>query len=172
MPPTHWKAFREKQEEPGPENPGAGGARKESRGPREGWVEAGRNGKEEAERAGALSLSPRASAGPSGVTVGRTGRKPVLAGRAGSVPRGHHTPPAAARTCRGWTQAALATNVKCQSFGIWGSALKALLTKSPPSPKPCCPCPTLKTLPAMPYPTAVFKLMPVPLLPAPPSNWG
>lgn len=47
MPPTHWKAFRGReqdsgrQEEPEPENPGAGGARKERKGPREAWVDRG-----------------------------------------------------------------------------------------------------------------------------------
>lgn len=94
-----WKDFRwekegsGRQQEPDPEKPRAGGARKERK-RLQGRMGGGRKQKEmeERKRKGRV-LSLWSSAGPSGVTMGRKGRKHVVAEGTGSMSRGHHTPP-------------------------------------------------------------------------------
>lgn len=177
MPPAHWKALRGReqgsgsQEEPAPPPPE----------PRSGWGKErqqrpqGRMGgsrkREEMERrkrkGRELSLRSLLLAPQESLWAGKEGSMSCPADRECAQRTPHPTSCCPNLLPARWAQAALATNVKCQSFGIWGSAIKAQLTKSPPLPKHSCPCPTPKTLPTMPYPTADFKLTPVSLLPAP-----
>lgn len=119
--------------------------RKERKRP-QGRMGGGRKQKEmeERKRKGRV-LSLWSSAGLSGVTVGRKGRKHVLAEGTGSVPRGHHTPPAAARTCLWLGSGRSVHKWKCQPFGIWG------FDHQGPDAKASHPCPS---------PTAAFTLTP------------
>lgn len=126
---------------------------------------------EERKRKGRV-LSLWSSASPSGVTVGRKGRKHVLAEGTGSVPRGHHTPPAhtpltAARTCLWLGSGCSVHRWKCQPFGIWGFGHQGPAAKVSP---------IAKALPPMPHPTAVFKHTPAlsssPVLPCPRDGSG
>lgn len=108
------------------------------------------------------------SAGPSGVTTDRKGRKHVLPEMTGSVPRRHHTPPAAAQTCHWLGSGFSVYSVSASLLGLrlshQGPAVKVFSIH-----KALLPTPIPKTLPAVPYPTAVFKptsVFPTPLLQA------
>lgn len=122
--------------------------RKKRKGP-QGRMGGGRKQKEmeERKRKGRV-LSLWSSASPSGVTMGRKGRKHVLAEGTGSMPRGHHTPPAhtplaAARTCLWLGSGRSVHRWKYQPFGIWGFGHQGPAAKVSP---------IAKALPRMPHP--------------------
>lgn len=126
--------------EPDPEKTEAGGERKGRKGP-QGRMGGGRK-QEETElrkrkgRAGRSSLSPGSSAGPSGATVGRKGRKSVLAeGDRERVPTGHHTPPAAALTCLWLGSDCCVYKWKTNFWGL-GVQPSRHSCQSPPIPNP------------------------------------
>lgn len=132
------------------------GEKRKKRAPgKDGWME-----EAEMERKG-WELSPWSSAGPSGVSVGRRGRKCVLLRGQGVCPEDTTPHQLLPKLAAGWARAALATNAGASllEFRVQPSrpsCLSLLHCQSPPTHAP-----PPKTLPAEPYPAAFLKLIPV-----------
>lgn len=127
MPPTHWKAFRGRehgsgqQEEPDPENPGAGGARKERKGPQGSM--GGRRKQKEMEkrkrkgRMGAPFLCALLLAPQESPWAGKEGSMSCPRGQ-GMCPEDTTPHQPLSELAAGWAQAALATNLSASLLGF------------------------------------------------------